>query len=1009
MLAMSLTSELSDSRSNRRKQHKPLRVQEGSNFSTSNDDNGNKTSITISSDKAISAENNFPTKYHQRGSELQFADPTLASTELIKPEYSSNNNLTATDLSLGANDGSDTSKGDAVCELCNEQFCNNYFLKNHMSDRHNVAMVETDFDFAETNLLPKEDKVETNLSANRDSSDTLNTNATAGNEQNNTPSSFGLQSSLDADSKDLSSAGNFSVASSGRLVGEGSEKRQVGSAGEMEDFCEFCQKRFCNKYYLRKHKLDVHGLSSDAGSSGRKRTLPPSGSIGNGLPGANFPLPDVNPLANLMLMNPFAAADPLGLPPTLFPPGSDIAANALASSILAATSAMSSSATASLPGLPGSTTSSSSGSKDGFCDICKIDFQDNYFLKIHQVSTHSLPPDDLMTAGLVDMMALSSKLANPLFNGGDKMQMESFEQLMAKFNAPMLDSQRNAVDQEGKSLMPPMDFTAFDGVMANIFGNSVRAADRVVCDICNKEVCNKYFLKTHKLKVHGIDTGSTFTGSENDENSRPKLPAVVGDGLVSSLGDSRIQDMAHMSFTNQDLLRMGIDPEAYCDICKKEFSSKYFLRTHRANIHGLSADRTPTKLGVGDEAAMKVTMEAAVVDGAKSTPDGKTDHSVAHPVAALAHPVVGLAGDELADALGIYRKKSRKSAYATRVTCDVCGREVCNKYFLKTHMLKKHGMIYNPPVSAALFGDLGQDSDASTNSTGLDAFTSEASKFSSSRGDVDVAALQINLSGRPDEVNANEKSAAVAIKREDSQAHNEITRETHRHGAHDASPSGNSLQLHSADGKNNNGGIVNGSLASRAHTIEDRRMRHKLEKRHLKRLAAGMNRMITNGGTGQLNYRSASNNLMQNGSHPVVCPSAIVKDSSVRAEDVVMQEFTIDQLPCQESGDNGIPQLNDAILKSLIRLPVRHKLSAPIRVSFLLTPVVDEAPSSADRKPGPLDDNPCSPADIKSFLPENKPNAPDSETNKSLSPNSKPYHTSSDNDIDMKEVANVSF
>jgi len=26
-------------------------------------------------------------------------------------------------------------------------------------------------------------------------------------------------------------------------------------------------------------------------------------------------------------------------------------------------------------------------------------------------------------------------------------------------------------------------------------------ADRVVCEICNKQVCNKYFLKTHKGKL----------------------------------------------------------------------------------------------------------------------------------------------------------------------------------------------------------------------------------------------------------------------------------------------------------------------------------------------------------------------------------------------------------------------------------------------------------------------------------------------------------------------------
>jgi hypothetical protein len=37
---------------------------------------------------------------------------------------------------------------------------------------------------------------------------------------------------------------------------------------------------------------------------------------------------------------------------------------------------------------------------------------------------------------------------------------------------------------------------------------SAKMADRVVCEICNKQVCNKYFLKTHKGKH---DRRSTFS------------------------------------------------------------------------------------------------------------------------------------------------------------------------------------------------------------------------------------------------------------------------------------------------------------------------------------------------------------------------------------------------------------------------------------------------------------------------------------------------------------------
>lgn len=41
------------------------------------------------------------------------------------------------------------------------------------------------------------------------------------------------------------------------------------------------------------------------------------------------------------------------------------------------------------------------------------------------------------------------------------------------------------------------------------------------------------------------------------------------------------------------LIKIGIDPEAYCFLCKKEFCSKYFLRTHKLNIHGIKSEETP--------------------------------------------------------------------------------------------------------------------------------------------------------------------------------------------------------------------------------------------------------------------------------------------------------------------------------------------------------------------------------------------------------------------------------
>ncbi|CAF4927503.1 unnamed protein product, partial [Rotaria socialis] len=38
---------------------------------------------------------------------------------------------------------------------------------------------------------------------------------------------------------------------------------------------------------------------------------------------------------------------------------------------------------------------------------------------------------------------------------------------------------------------------------------------------------------------------------------------------------------------------------------------------------------------------------------------------------------------------------------ADRVSCDICHKQVCNKYFLKTHKLKVHGVGPDPMVTSS--------------------------------------------------------------------------------------------------------------------------------------------------------------------------------------------------------------------------------------------------------------------------------------------------------------------
>jgi hypothetical protein len=54
---------------------------------------------------------------------------------------------------------------------------------------------------------------------------------------------------------------------------------------------------------------------------------------------------------------------------------------------------------------------------------------------------------------------------------------------------------------------------------------------------------------------------------------QPSMKPPGGGGVGSQLGRSQI-----------------FNPEAYCELCNKEFCNKYFLKTHKANKHGIYSD-----------------------------------------------------------------------------------------------------------------------------------------------------------------------------------------------------------------------------------------------------------------------------------------------------------------------------------------------------------------------------------------------------------------------------------
>lgn len=117
------------------------------------------------------------------------------------------------------------------------------------------------------------------------------------------------------------------------------------------------------------------------------------------------------------------------------------------------------------------------------------------------------------------------------------------------------------------------------------------------CDICNKEFCNKYFLRTHKANKHRVYESTVELSqskalvSTKDVSGHSNLfPQKSWSRKKKCITNNGVQNKNN----NAKNYNNGINStmRAFCNICRKEFCNKYFVRRHKAKIHGILDSRT---------------------------------------------------------------------------------------------------------------------------------------------------------------------------------------------------------------------------------------------------------------------------------------------------------------------------------------------------------------------------------------------------------------------------------
>ncbi|UJR09920.1 hypothetical protein I4U23_014141 [Adineta vaga] len=363
-------------------------------------------------------------------------------------------------------------------------------------------------------------------------------------------------------STDLNTNQSISPSSSSPIQSTEPSSQKMG-----EDYCEICQKRFCNKYYLRKHKGECHGIYTDYIKSLQKSA--------NESPVKNQPSRPTQVPSNMLLLNPFYLPTTTTDVKSLFAGNNDNNNN--------------NGSVSSSP--PPSSLNLLSQRTVRRCHVCQQEFRNKALLRMHMNTFH---PNETTTK-----KNLTSKPLSPATTTIPATFPISPSNTLG-FLQPYVDTTSPLAHKLVAGQAPPSSY----GILHDSYF-CAKMADRVVCEICNKQVCNKYFLKTHKAKVHGITNGTNHTSNGNGDNTLPTMvpPSTPHRSALTDVMKSPGIENQHDEQTDHENDNPSSEPidrnesnnentETYCYICKKDFSTKYLYLFHMQTLHNETSDST---------------------------------------------------------------------------------------------------------------------------------------------------------------------------------------------------------------------------------------------------------------------------------------------------------------------------------------------------------------------------------------------------------------------------------
>ncbi|KAI6172276.1 hypothetical protein M3Y98_00955100 [Aphelenchoides besseyi] len=605
----------------------------------------------------------------------------------------------------------ESKQNDAYCDICDKVYCNRYFLKTHRLKKHGIADSPISTTTPTVATISSPSKTETDWTAEPQTPQRSESPMTNLNEHpTNMP----------------------------RLTTENEDTQSPESGSEQQicHSCDSCEKEFDSLTHLLQHQLVHHNANQQPTPQTPKTPIshpPPSQPSPQSQQHTPISTDVFNTLSQLLPNFQFSGGNfqqspllNLGNFQSGLPLSEELDVARIAQQLTA-----SQSNGLQNTGITKTPKRQYSSTGKNVCDLCNKELCNKYFLRTHMLKMHKIVLDE--NKSIVPNIDSSEKEKE----GDDP---SPCDMCSLKVNTPSILEQLNLMglmngNQQNGSSTPDLQAFFETQALAGLTPTSTSQVTQskqndAYCDICDKVLCNRYFLKTHRLKKHGIvdspistttptvATISSPSKTETDWTAEPQTPQRSESPMTNlseppakmpRLTTEKEETQSSESGSQQQICHS-------CDSCEKEFDSLTHLLQHQLVHHNANQQptpqtpKTPISHPPPSQPSPQSQQHTPISTDVFNTLSQLLPNFHLPPLFNMGNFQSGLPfGQELDVAriaqlltanqsngpqnTGIMKTPKRQYTSTSKNYCDLCNKEVCNKYFLRTHMLKMHKIV----------------------------------------------------------------------------------------------------------------------------------------------------------------------------------------------------------------------------------------------------------------------------------------------------------------------------